>query len=389
MSSIRPCARDDLPDKPLNETDLTYWVAFSRVPSIGRARVQLLLRHFGSLLDAWYASAEAFKEAGLDHRAATAIATVRSRLDPYAEMERLERMGVRALTWEDTDYPRRLKEIYDLPPVLFVKGTLLPEDERSVAVVGTRRATAYGREVATQLATDLARSGVTIVSGLARGIDAIAHRAALEAEGRTIAVLGNGLDVTYPPEHAPLAAQITQHGALVSEHPLGVRPDAKNFPRRNRIMSGMTLGTLVIEAPVGSGAIWTVRHALEQNREVFCVPGSIFSPTSRATNLLIQEGAKLVMDYKDVLEELNLSGIGEQLPLPALFAPSDDTEATLLSHITYDPVHIDEVGRLSGLPMATVSGTLAMMELRGLVKQVGAMNYIRTREVAAPYGGDA
>lgn len=372
----------------MNETELKYWVAFSRVPSIGRARFQLLLRHFGSLLNAWYASADALKEAGLDHRAATAIATVRSRLDPDADMERLERMGARALTWDDPDYPRRLKEIYDLPPVLFVKGTLLPEDERSVAVVGTRRATAYGREVATQLTTDMARSGVTIVSGLARGIDAIAHRAALEAGGRTIAVLGNGLDITYPPEHAPLAAQIVQHGALVTEHPLGVRPDAKNFPRRNRIMSGMTLGTLVIEAPVGSGAIWTVRHALEQNREVFCVPGSIFSPNSRATNLLIQEGAKLVMDYKDVLEELNLADTGEQLPLPALFAPSGDTETTLLNHLTYDPVHIDEVGRLSGLPMATVSGTLAIMELKGLVKQVGAMNYVRTREVAAPYGGD-
>jgi len=373
----------------LNETDLKYWVAFSRVPSIGRVRFQLLLQHFHSLGEAWHASGEALKEAGLDHRAAAAVATARAKLDPDTEMEQLERTGVRALTWEDHDYPRRLKEIYDLPPILFVKGTLLPEDERSVAVVGTRRATAYGREAVSQLATDLARSGITIVSGLARGIDAIAHRATLEAGGRTIAVLGNGLDITYPPEHAPLAAQIVQHGALVSEHPLGIRPEAKNFPRRNRIMSGMTLGTLVIEAPIGSGAVWTVRHALEQNREVFCVPGSIFSPNSLATNLLIQEGAKLVMDYKDVLEELNLAGIGEQLPLPALFTPSDDIETALLSHLTYEPVHIDEVGRLSGLPMATVSGTLTMMELKGLVKQVGAMNYIRTREVAAPYGGDA
>ena len=309
-------------------------------------------------------------------------------MDLDAEIEAMERVGITALTWEDQDYPRMLKEIYDLPPVLYVKGTLLPEDERSVSVVGTRRATAYGREAATQLTTDLARTGVTIVSGLARGIDAVAHRAALEAGGRTIAVLGNGLDITYPPEHAPLAAQIIEQGALVSEHPLGVRPEAKNFPRRNRIMSGMTLGTLVIEAPEGSGAIWTVRHALEQNREVFCVPGSIFSSNIRANNLLIQEGAKLVMDYKDVLEELNLAGIDEQLPLPALFTPADDTEAALLSSITYEPVHIDEVGRISGLPIITVSSTLALMELKGLVKQVGGMNYIRTREVAAPYGGD-
>lgn len=180
-------------------------------------------------------------------------------------------------------------------------------------------------------------------------------------------MLGNGLDTVYPPEHAALASQIAEAGALVSEYPLGVRPEARNFPRRNRLLSGMTLGTLVIEAPVGSGAIWTVRHALEQDREVFCVPGSIFSPNSLATNQLIQQDAKLVMDYKDVVEELNLAGIGEQLPVPALFTPDNDTEASLLSHITYEPAHIDELGRLSGLPISTVSGTLAMMELKGLI----------------------
>ena len=379
--------KSDFKNYSMNNSDRKYWVAFSRVSSIGRARLQLLLHRFGSLGDAWHASGEALKEAGLDRRAVAAMAHVRTRLDLDAEMEGLERLGVATLTWEDAEYPRRLKEIYDLPPVLFVKGTILPEDERSVAVVGTRRATAYGREAASQISTDLAQSGVTITSGLARGIDAIAHRAALEAGGRTIAVLGHGLDTVYPPEHAALASQIVDRGALISEHPLGIRPEAKNFPRRNLILSGICLGTLVIEAPEGSGAIWTVRHALEQDREVFCVPGSIFSPSSRATNLLIQQGAKLVIDYKDVLEELNLAGIDEQLPLRALFAPTDDTEATLLSHLSYEPVHIDEVGRLSGLPIATVSGTLAMMELKGLAKQVGAMNYIRTREVAAPYGG--
>ena len=264
----------------------------------------------------------------------------------------------------------------------------MPEHERSVAVVGTRRATAYGREAATQLTTDLARSGVTIVSGLARGVDAIAHRTALEGGTRTIAILGNGLDITYPPEHAPLASQIVESGALVSEHPLGVRPEAKNFPRRNRIMSGMTLGTLVIEAPTGSGAVWTVRHALEQGREVFCVPGSIFSPNSHETNFLIQQGAKLVMSYQDILEELNLTAVVQQFPVQALFQPAADAEAAVLSHVYYDPIHIDEVGRLVGLPMATVSSTLSLMEIKGLVKQVGAMNYIRTREVPAGYGSN-
>ena len=360
-------------------------MAFRRVPAIGTVRIRLLLERYGSLEEAWSAPASSLKDAGLDRRAVSSLAAARSKVDPSAEMERLGREGIRAIPWDDPEYPPRLKEVYDLPPVLFVKGTLLPEDERAVAVVGTRRATAYGREAASQISTDLARSGIAIVSGLARGIDSIAHRAALEAEGRTIAVLGNGLDTVYPPEHAALASQIAETGALVSEYPLGVRPEARNFPRRNRLLSGITLGTLVIEAPEGSGAIWTVRHALEQDREVFCVPGSIFSPNSRATNQLIQQGAKLVMDYKDVVEELNLAGIGEQLPMQALFTPDNDTEAALLGHITYEPAHIDELRRLSGLPISTVSGTLAMMELKGLVTQIGAMSYVRTREVAAPY----
>ncbi len=253
------------------------------MPAIGTVRIRLLLERYGSLEEAWSAPASSLKDAGLDRRAVSSLAAARSKVDPSAEMERLGREGIRAIPWDDPEYPPRLKEVYDLPPVLFVKGTLLPEDERAVAVMGTRLATAYGREAASQISTDLARSGITIVSGLARGIDSIAHRAALEAEGRTIAVLGNGLDTVYPPEHAALASQIAETGALVSEYPLGVRPEARNFPRRNRLLSGMTLGTLVIEAPEGSGAIWTVRHALEQDREVFCVPGSIFSPNRRDT----------------------------------------------------------------------------------------------------------
>ena len=365
--------------------DLKYWVAFKRVPSIGRARFQKLLSHFGSMSEAWRASSDALSKAGLEPKSVRAISTARSKVDPDAEIERLQDSGVAAYTWEDEEYPPLLKEIYDLPPVLFVKGKLLAEDQRGVAVVGTRRATAYGREVTSRLTNDLASSGVTVVSGLARGIDAIAHKTALDSGGRTIAVLANGLDSIYPPEHKALASQIVENGALVSEHSLGTRPDPSHFPRRNRIMSGMTLGTLVVEAPASSGAIWTVRHALEQNREVFCVPGSIFSPASLGTNLLIQEGAKLVLDYRDILEELNIAGINEQIPMPSLAGPADETEKVLLKHITYDPVHIDEVGRQTGLPITTVSSTLAMMELRGLVKQTGGMNYIRTREVAAPY----
>ena len=299
-------------------------------------------------------------------------------------MEQLARLEIDVLTIRDPGYPRLLKEIYEYPAVLYIKGQTLPADERSVTIVGTRKTTAYGREAAHQLATDLARNGVTIVSGLARGIDSIAHRAALEAGGRTIAVLANGLDIVYPPEHASLAQEVFQRGALVSEHPPGVRPEAKNFPRRNRILSGLTPGTLVVEAGEGSGTLWTVGHALDQGREVMAIPGNIFSPASREANRLIQDGAKMVLGYTDVLEELNYTAMGQQMELvPPL--PQDDQESHLMGCITYEPVHIDDIRRASGLPVAAVSSSLAMMEIKGLVKQVGGMNYIRTRETAPEY----
>ena len=366
--------------------DTKYWVAFSRIHSLGTIKFRHLEGHFGSLEQAWTAGLDELKAAGIDDKTARTIVSERPAISPDAEMEALERVGVKALTWGHSMYPPRLKEISDPPPVLCVRGALLPEDERSVAVVGTRKATAYGREVATNLARDLAASGVTVVSGLARGVDSIAHRAALEAKGRTIAVFGCGLDIIYPPEHAKLAQEIEETGALVSEHPLGTRPKAQNFPLLNRIISGMSLGTLVVEAPENSGALWTVRHALEQNREVFCVPGSIFSPVSRGTNLLIQEGAKLVMGYKDILEELNLTVVSHQIEMRGLIQPEDENEALILNHISHEAVHIDEIRRQAGLPITVVSGVLTMMELKGLVKQVGGMNYIRVREAVAGYG---
>ena len=366
-------------------SDIKYWVAFNRIPRIGRVRFKLLEERFGTLEKAWSAGLSELRAAGLDSKTAQNIATCKLQIDPDAELERLVDYGGRAITWNDDEYPARLKEIYDLPPVLYVLGELRPDDERSVAVVGTRGPTAYGREVAYQLTYDLARSGVAIVSGLARGIDAVAHRAALEAGQRTIAVLGSGIDVMYPREHAGLASEIVQNGALVSEHPMGTRPKAENFPRRNRIMSGMTLGTVVIEAGEKSGALLTSSHALEQDREVFAVPGNIFSPSSRGANRLIRDSAaKLVVEAKDILEELNLTYIGKQVEMTALF-PEDESESEVLKRVTFDPVHIDEIIRESGLNISTVSSTLAMMELKGLVKQVGGMNYIRLKETLAEY----
>ncbi len=365
--------------------DIQYWVAFNRIPGIGRVRYSLLEKHFGRLESAWTATPAELRAAGLDEKTAAAIVAKRSDVSPEAEMERLARYGVQAITWNDPAYPPRLKEIYDLPPVLYLRGELTEADEWALAVVGTRRPTPYGRQVAEHLAADVAAQRVTIISGLARGIDSIGHRAALDSGGRTIAVMACGLDIVYPPEHVKLAQEIRERGALVSDYPLGTQPQGHYFPRRNRIMSGLSLGVLVVEGDVKSGALITASLALEQNREVFAVPGSVFSTQSRGTHRLLQEGAKLVQSVEDILEELNLTMVPQQMEMKEL-VPATDTEERLLRHISTEPVHIDEVRRLSGLPIAAVSSALSMLELKGLVRQMGPMSYVRTREAGAIYG---
>ena len=368
------------------DADLKYWVAFGRVPRIGRARVSLLEKHFGKLENAWTACAGELRAAGLDQASITSILASRSEISPEAEIEHLARHHVRALTWNDAAYPAKLKEIYDLPPVLYVRGELTDADEWAVAIVGTRRATPYGRQAVEQFAGDLVRNQVTVVSGLARGIDAVAHRTALSAGGRTIAVMACGLDMVYPPEHGKLALEIMESGALISDYPLGTQPRSEHFPRRNRIMSGVSLGVLMIEGDVKSGAMITARLALEQNREVFAVPGSIYAPTFRGPNKLIQDGeAKLVSSVEDILGELNLTMVATQMEMKQL-VPADETEALLLRHLSSQPIHIDEVRRESGLPIAAVSSALAMLELKGMVRQVGRMNYVRVRETGPAYG---
>jgi len=368
--------------------ELKYWIAFSRIPRVGAVRTGLLESHFGSMAAAWKASGGQLAAAGLDRATVASIVKERPDVSPDAELERLEKAGIRVFCWHDDGYPDRLKETDDRPPVLYVRGSLLPEDDWAVAVVGTRRATPYGRQAAEHLTTDLARHRITIVSGLARGIDAVCHRAALAAGGRTIAVLACGLDLVYPPEHANLAQEILKSGALISDYPLGTQPRSEFFPRRNRILSAISLGVLVVEGDVDSGALITARLALEQNREVFAVPGSIYSPTYRGTNKLIRDGeAKLVSSAEDILVELNLTMATHQMELREVI-PADPTEATLLRVLSSQPTHIDDVRRASGLPIAAVSGTLAMLELKGLVRQVGPMNFVRAREVAVAYTTD-
>ena len=375
----------------MNKKDLTieryrkYWVGFSFIPGIGRVRFGQLENHFGDLESAWKAPAGELKQARLEDAVVRAITTWRPKIALDDEMEKLERYGVQLLTWHDNGYPARLKEIYDYPPLLYIKGALTAADEWCLAVVGTRRATAYGRQVTEEIVADLARNSITIVSGLARGIDSIAHQSALEAGGRTIGVLACGLDIIYPAENLNLARRILENGALISEYPLGTKPKPDHFPRRNRILSGVSLGVLVTEAGEGSGALITANLALEQNRDVLAVPGSIFSPASRGTNNLIQEGAKLVRNCQDILEELNLRAVAQQLEFKQIL-PETETESTLLKRLSTEPAHIDDICAGAGLPVSTVSSTLAMMELKGMVRSVGNMSYVLAREARESYG---
>ena len=360
--------------------ELKYWVAFSGIAGIGRVRISQLKEYFGSLQHAWKAPEGKLRQAGLDSRSIDALVTLRPRISLDAEMEKLERYRIKVLVYEDPLYPARLKEIYDYPPVLYVRGNLPVQDEPCLAIVGTRRPTIYGRQVTEEIVADLARSKITIVSGLARGIDSVAHRAALDAGGKTIAVFASGLDIVYPGENAKLAQAIMEHGAVLSENPLGAKPKPENFPLRNRIMSGLSLGVLVVEAGERSGALITAHQAVEQNREVFAIPGSILSPASQGTNRLIQEGAKLVRNYTDILQELNLTIVVQQAEIKE-FSPADEAESAILKQLSPEPNHIDEICRRSGLAMPEVSSTLAMLELKGIARQVGNMNYVLARRV--------
>lgn len=356
--------------------DTKYWVAFSRISAVGRARIERLERRFGALEEAWRAGAADLRAAGLEEKVVSSIVEQRSAISPESEMDRLQRLGIDALTWNDPRYPPRLKQIYERPPVLYVRGTLEERDEWSLGVVGTRRATTYGRQAAETIAGDLARQQITIISGLARGIDTVAHQAALAAGGRTIAVLPCPVDRVYPTQNAGLAQSIRENGALVSEYPPSMPILRDFFWRRNRIVAGMSLGVLVVEAGESSGALVTAKNALDENREVFAVPGSIFSPYSRGTNELIQSGAKLARNARDILVELNLTMVSEQVAVQQAL-PADETELALLSCLTAEPCHIDEIGRQARLTPSAVSSALALLELKGLVRQVGGLNFIR------------
>lgn len=347
--------------------------AFGLLPQLGGVALQGLLTAFGSAEKAWEAPAQALQAVpGISTGMAQAMRRFPRARVLREDKARVARAGVRVIVWGDAEYPPRLQEIASAPPILYLRGTVEPGDATGVAIVGARHATAYGEGVAHELAVELSRRGLTIVSGLARGIDAAAHRGALEAGGRTLAVLGSGLDEIYPPEHRGLADEVASHGAVLSEFPLGTAPLRLHFPRRNRIISGLSLGVIVVEAGVGSGALITAHHALEQGREVFAVPGRVHARYSEGCNRLIKAGAKLVETWEDVLSELvpQLRHRGlrrEAAPPPPLLTAAEERVFDILAE---GPLHIDALILRADLPGGRVASALVGLEMKGLVRQL-------------------
>jgi len=367
-------------------TERAQWIALRRA-GLGSTSFALLVARFGSIAAAWEAPADDIGKAGLDAKFVRAFERARREFDADRELTALREAGVRALTWLDADYPSLLREIPQSPPVLFVQGRIGPQFEQAIAVVGTRRVTPYGRRAAEAFCATLAGLGVAIISGLARGIDAIAHETALVHGAPTAAVLAGGLDRIYPRENERLAARIREQGCLVSEYPLGIPARPDYFPRRNRILSGLARATLVVEAGTGSGALHTANWAFEQGRDVFAVPGSIFSEQSAGTNQLIREHtAKLVATPEQLCEELNLLRAGGQLPMPPGLEPSvpagpepeaGTPEARILELLQAQPMHVDELVRSTNLDIAEVIGAVQLLAIEGRVRESSPNVYER------------
>lgn len=346
-------------------------ITLNLVGTIGAAKLAALLERFGSARDSLRASETALRGVGgIGPVTAQRIAALRDGKVLSEELRKASRLGVTIITCLDSEYPERLRTIDYPPPVLYVKGAILPSDGLSLAIVGSRHGTTYGRRVARHLAGEAAGAGFTIVSGMARGVDSEAHRAALQRGGRTLAVLGCGVDVVYPPENAKLADEIAGNGALVSERSLGTRPFGQNFPARNRIISGLTLGVVVVEAAEGSGALITAKFAADQGREVFAVPGDIGNPLSRGTHRLIKDGARLVEGVDDILDELGIDpshlgrsgGAAGGTCLPA-------REKRVLEALGFSPTSADDIVNETGLAPRDVAAALGSLELRGFVER--------------------
>ena len=360
-----------------NKNDLVYLNALNIINGVGPQKMRKLMEFFPSAEAAWSADLFALGQSGVGEALAGKIFSQRTGIDPMLEWAKLEKENIRMLTEDDSDYPRLLKEIPTAPYILYMKGEM-DLNAPMISIVGSRKFTDYGSRVAYAFAKDLAKAGITVVSGMAYGIDSIAHRGALDGGGKTIAVLGNSLDDKniYPTSNLNLSREISSNGCLLSDYPIETPAGIPgNFPARNRIVAGLSMGTLIVEAGEKSGTLITANLALEFNRDVFAVPGQIFSPQSLGTNDLIKKGAKAVTSIRDILEELRLEEKAEKSLAPAKI-PDTGEEEILLHILSNDPLHIDNISKLSKLGTATVASTLAMMEIKGWVRNIGGQNYI-------------
>ncbi len=368
----------------MSTEDVSDWVILNMIPGVGGATFRRLLNSFGSPGAVLKASLRDLSRIrGLTPATCQSIVEQRGKIPIDRELDMIQQRGCKIITIQDESYPANLKAIYDPPQVLYVRGDLLPADSMAVSVVGTRSASPYGKMAAEQISSHLAARGVTVISGMAYGIDTAAHKGCLDAGGRTIAVMGNGLSVVYPARNIKLMEKIIESGAIISEFPMGMRPLRNNFPRRNRVISGLSLGTLVVEAPKRSGALITAEFALDQGREVFAVPGQIFSEMSGGTHDLIKQGAKLVESVEDIIEELPsymLQPVTEEdfkVEEERMEIQLSAEEKAIWKVVGSSQIHIDDISRQAGLPAYKVSAALVMLELKGLVQQSAGKMFTR------------
>ncbi len=352
------------------------------IDGLGSVRTNSLFKHFGSVEKIFKVNEDDLK--GIEDIGpimAARIPQAIKEINLTKELDLIKKHGVKVITFLDKDYPENLKNIYDPPVVLYVKGKILPEDKLAIAIVGSRLASFYGLQTAERLGFELASRGVTIVSGLARGVDSSGHKGALKAKGRTLAILGSGLANIYPEEHKDLAEKISESGAVISEFPMATIPDKGNFPKRNRIISGLSLGVVCVEAAEKSGALITCDCALEQGREVFAVPGKVDSMTSKGTNKLIKQGAKLAQGVEDILEELNLSDFGSRqdgdFRSRTKSSGLDKNESLVYTLLSSDPKYIDDICRESGIALNRIAKILLDLEIKKFIKQLPGKNFVK------------
>lgn len=360
------------------ENEKVYWNAFNLIPQLGPQKIKKIYNYFQSLKSAWSRPVQEFQKAGLNKKDADLITEYKNKINPEQEYKKIADQDVKILTLEDSQYPNLLKQIHSPPAVLYIRGQFVDADDFSIGVVGTRKPSYYGKTVTNELVKGLVQNNITIVSGLALGIDTEAHHSALQINGRTIAVLGSGLDWPniYPRVNVNLVKKIIDdHGAVISEFPIGTEPSKFNFPRRNRIISGLSKGVVIIEAGEKSGALITATQATDQDREVFVVPGEIYKANSKGTNNLIKQGAKLVTCVDDILEELEFDKV-KKFSQARKTISEDPTEQKILDLLNKEPLHKDVIIQELDISTSQILSILSLMEMKGMVKDVGGGKYV-------------